>query len=385
MRQAQYVRKRRIFCGSLIGLMAILALTGCAEDEADSEKGSPLPSATPSPLAQEAAAKPQTSPDASAGKSLEELVAQYRDLGLTDTHNHDASDGAYAAMLPTWERDAVSRVVLFGDVSEPSAMYTDEVAWDAYTANPARFVPYFSGFDLHDKSSLEQVRKMLERGYFGLGEIAAASMYSPVVSKVAWKANDPMDGYLPQIYELCAEYKAPILLHIDPPNGYAVDQLEQALNAYPDTTFIFGHINAYNSPDHVEALLTAHSNLYADFFAGFTELSPDSDYKLEDFIPVMKKFPDRFLLSTDSGYGLESEEAAIGSMYRVLDLLDDPDVARRIAHDNYDALLRAEPATKTQLEAIRKLGLTGDRAPDLGRLSKLEAGKILIEHRVNMR
>ncbi|WP_276356460.1 amidohydrolase family protein [Cohnella caldifontis] len=317
-------------------------------------------------------------------KTLDELVAQYRDFGLTDTHNHDASGDAYWRMIGTWERDAVRRVVLFGDVSEPSAMDTDENAWNAYVQHPDLFIPYFSGIDLHDKSSLEHVRSMLERGYFGLGEIAGASSYSPMVSKVAWKANDPMDGYLPQIYELCAEYKVPILLHIDPPNGEPVSKLEQALDAYPNTIFIFGHINTYNSPENIDRLMGAHPNLYADFFAGFTDLSPDSGNTLKDFIPVMKKYSDRFLLSTDSGYGLQSEEAAVESMYRVIDLIDDPVVARRIAHDNFDAIIQAEPASKTQLEAIRKLNLTGDQAPDMSHLTKFEAGKILIDHSVDM-
>lgn len=100
---------------------------------------------------------------------------------------------------------------------------------------------------------------------------------------------------------------------------------------------------------------------------------------------MIKKFPERFFLSTDSGYGLPGgERDAIESMYRLLDALDDPDIARRVAHDNYDAILQAEPATKTQLDAIRKLKLTGDQAPDLAHLSKLEAGKILIENHVDM-
>lgn len=376
--------------GCLIALIGSVTMSGCSGNTGSSDSSGPASAAVASPVAtptgtgQENVAEQQPSNSAPAGRTLEELVAEYGDLGLTDVHNHDASSGAYARMLPTWERDAVSRVVLFGDVSEPSAIYTDQVAWNAYTENPDRFVPYFSGFDLHDDSSLEDVRKLLEQGYFGVGEIAAASTNSPVVSRVAWKANDPMDGYLPQIYELCAEYKAPILLHIDPPFGEPVDKLEQALDAYPDTIFIFGHINAYNSPENIEALMDKHPNLYADFFAGFTDLSPDSGNKLEDFVPVIKKYPDRFLLSTDSGYGLASEEGAIESMYRLLDLLGDPDIARRVAHDNYDAILQAEPATKTQLEAIRKLKLTGDRAPDLAHLSKVEAGRILIENQVDM-
>ncbi|MCY9665996.1 amidohydrolase, partial [Paenibacillus alginolyticus] len=134
----------------------------------------------------------------------------------------------------------------------------------------------------------------LEQGYFGLGEIAAASLYSPVVSKVAWKGESPMDGYLPDIFEICAKYKVPILLHIDPPNGMVIDKLEEALDKHPNTIIIFAHANAFNSPENIRKLLEKHPNLYADFYAGFTALNPASTNKLEDFVPVMKQFPDHY-------------------------------------------------------------------------------------------
>lgn len=317
-----------------------------------------------------------------AEKSVSQLVEQYGRLGLTDAHNHDAG-GSYGQMLEVWQRLGVKRVILFGDVSEPSAVRTDAVAWEAYQEHPEQVIPFFSGFDLHSPDSLETVRTNLEKGYMGLGEIAAASTYSPVVSKVLWKADHPMDGYLPQIYALCAEYKAPILLHIDPPNGWPVEKLEEALRAYPDTVFIFGHINAYNSPEAIGALMEKHPNLYADFFAGFTALSPDSGNTLKDFVPLIRQFPDRFLLGTDSGYGLPGgEAAAIEAMYRMLDLLEDQGLAQKLAHDNFDALVRDVPATKTQLEAIAVIERQkGIRLAGGKPLTKLEAGKILADNK----
>ncbi|WP_098744897.1 hypothetical protein [Paenibacillus sp. EZ-K15] len=115
-------------------------------------------------------------------KRLAELVVEYGDLQLVDGHNHDASGYAYSSMLATWEKYSVDRIVLFGDVSDPSAIRTDEIAW---------------------------------------------------------KTKDPMDGVLPDIYKLCAEYKTPVFLHIDPPSGEPVGKLEEALENNPDTIFIF--------------------------------------------------------------------------------------------------------------------------------------------------
>ncbi|MUT64670.1 amidohydrolase family protein [Paenibacillus sp. NEAU-GSW1] len=318
---------------------------------------------------------------AEATPTLEQLADAFEPLGLIDVHNHDASASRYSNMMSVWEKNNVDKVVLFGDVSEPSAIDSDAASWSAYQLSPDQFLPFFSGFDLHDEGSLDVIRDNLEKGYFGLGEIAAASSFSPIVSKVAWKANDPMDGFLPQIYDLIATYKAPILVHIDPPNGDPIVKLEEALAAHPNTTFIFGHMNVYNSPEELDRLLGKYPNLYADFFAGFAVYSAESGRNPEPFISIMKKYPDRFMLGTDSGYGIGSELQAIDAMYRILYLLDDPALAKKIAHDNMMALIEAQPATKTQLEAIQKLASENGKSYNSEELTKLEAGKILAEAR----
>ncbi|MBW7474354.1 amidohydrolase [Paenibacillus oenotherae] len=315
--------------------------------------------------------------------SLTQLIELYGGLPLADVHNHGASSSNYTSIINLWQRNGVDRIVLFGDVSEPSAVNTDETAWEAYEAHPDVIIPFFSGIDLHDPSSVEVAREKLERGYYGIGEIAAASTHSPLLANVPWKTEHPMDGYLPQLYELCAEYKAPLLLHIDPPSGVAVDKLEEALEAYPDTTFIFAHANVYNSPDNIRRLLAEHPNLYVDFYAGFTAFNSGSNDSLEDFVEVMRAFPDRFLLSTDSGFGLRSKELAIEAMYGMIHSLDDRKLAAKIAYENFDALMKRQPATRTQLQEIRKLkGAAADRAASAAApLTKMEAGLILLGQR----
>ncbi len=314
--------------------------------------------------------------------SILELVNTYKDLGVIDGHNHDASGLRYTSMLGTWHENHIEKVVLFGNVSEPSAMDTDLIAWDVYQQYPDKIIPYFSGFDLHSAESLEVIKNNLEKGYFGLGETVAASSYSAMTSRVAWKGNHPMDGYLPQIYDLIAKYKAPILLHIDPVSGEPINKLEQALDEHPDTIFIFGHINAFNTPAEVERLMEKHPNLYADFFAGFSIYNPLSGNRPEEYIPIIKKYSDRFMLGTDSGYGLDGGEVkAIEAMYQILDLIDDPVIARKVAHTNLMNLIQAQPATQTQLKEIHELEKVTGKKYDTETLTKLEAGKILAEGR----
>ncbi|MBW4838041.1 MAG: hypothetical protein KZY74_01485 [Paenibacillaceae bacterium] len=100
----------------------------------------------------------ETPPPENPTKSLEELVAEYGDLQLVDAHNHDASRFQYDHERPNWEQNSVDRVVLFGDVSEPSAVQTDNIAWGAYEEYPERIIPFFSGANLLEESGLQTVK-----------------------------------------------------------------------------------------------------------------------------------------------------------------------------------------------------------------------------------
>ncbi|WP_052675968.1 amidohydrolase family protein [Paenibacillus sp. IHBB 10380] len=214
-------------------------------------------------------------------KKLSEL---YQDITLIDIHNHAAEN---PSAVNEWTKYGIDRIVLFGDISEPSAQATDQLAWEHYRKDPSHVYPSFAGFPIYEEEGLSIVQEKLEQGYLNIGEVAAASSFSPVVSQVKWKAKHPNDGNLPQIYELAAKYHVPVLLHIDPPNGQPIEHLEKALEQHLDTTLIFGHANAYNTPENIKHLLDKHPNLYIDFFAGFTAYSPDSTLTLKDFVPLM--------------------------------------------------------------------------------------------------
>ncbi len=303
-------------------------------------------------------------------QSLQEL---YQELPLIDIHNHDAEN---PIAVQTWGQYGIDRIVLFGSISEPHAQVTDEEAWAQYLAEPDHVYPSFAGFPVYEEEGVTYVKERLEQGYLNIGEIAAASTFSPVVSKLKWKAEHPNDGYLPQIYELAAEYRTPILLHIDPPNGSPILYLEEALEQHRDTSMIFGHANAYNPPWNIEVLLAKHPNLYIDFFAGFTAYSRESTNKLQDFVPVIEQYPDRFMLSTDSGYGLSRYEAAQG-LYEIIDLLT-PETAVKVAYQNYERLVEQQPPTASQIEQIKALSAKAGRF-ETYRLNKRMANELIME------
>jgi predicted TIM-barrel fold metal-dependent hydrolase len=273
------------------------------------------------------------------------------DIPIIDVHNHDAIDHRYLNAINLWNRFGVKQVVLFGNVSEPEAIPTDELALDAARRYPDRIIPFVAGVDIRTSAGLAYVRRQFARGAKGVGEIVGMSSGSPVVSRVAWKGENLLDGFLPQLYELCGQWHRPILLHIDPPNG----QLEEVALLYPNTIFIFAHGNAFNTPERLHKLLRGTSNVLIDFFAGYTAYNDSAGLTLEDYVPLIEEYPNRFLLGSDSGYGVGYENAYI-AMRRLLNLVR-RDVAERIAYGNFKHLMCSadtECHTPTAAEATLK-------------------------------
>jgi predicted TIM-barrel fold metal-dependent hydrolase len=268
---------------------------------------------------------------------LDPIALPYKDITVIDIHNHDASGYRYRESTDIWDKYGIDKIVLFGDISEPSAQTTDQIAYDAYLNDRDRFIPFIAGINIFDAGCLTYIRDRFDAGVEGIGEVVAASSNSPVASVLPWKGNDPMDGYFPEIYALCAEYNRPVLLHIDPPTGLPVEKFMEAADSFPGTKFIFAHANAYNSPSNIEYLLEHSSNIYIDFFAGFTAYNPGSNYRLIDFVPVINEYPDRFMVSTDSGYDVGYDNA-YSAIYELFNLLDE-DVVVKIAGMNFLRLI----------------------------------------------
>jgi predicted TIM-barrel fold metal-dependent hydrolase len=268
---------------------------------------------------------------------LDPIALPYQDITVIDIHNHDASAYKYKESMDVWDKYGIDKIVLFGDISEPSAMTTDEIAFDAYRHNPDRIIPFIAGINIHESSCLDYISERFDAGVFGIGEVVAASTYSPVTADLPWKGDHPMDEYFPQIYELCAAYGKPILLHIDPPSGFPLEKLREAAFTYPNTNFIFGHANAFSSIGDLEGLLRDYSNIYIDFFAGFTAYDPESNYTLADYVPLINAYPNRFMVSTDGGFGIGYDKAYT-AIYELFDLLEE-DVVVKIAGENFLRLI----------------------------------------------
>ncbi|MED2974901.1 amidohydrolase family protein [Fictibacillus sp. B-59209] len=299
----------------------------------------------------------------------EPLYKVYKDLPLIDVHNHQSPEFPYRE----WDRLGVDRTVLFGGISEPEAMKTDELAWKDYEERPEQVYPSFAGINIYSEKGIAYTRKNLENGYLNIGELAAASTYSPIVSSVKWKAETPSSGKLNEIYKLAGRYKVPVLLHIDPAYGPPIAGLQRVLTRFPKVNFIYAHANVASSPENIEALLSKYSNLFIDFYAGYTEYGEGSEYELKDFVPLMEKYPDRFLFGSDSGYGI-GYDGAIAAIYEMIDLLSDK-TAVKVAYQNYESLIERQPPTQTQMNKIKSLSKSSAKY----KLNKREANELIMK------
>ena len=223
-----------------------------------------------------------------------DYVREYSDIQIIDIHNHDASH--YFKSLFVWRKFSIEQIVLFGDISSSDAQKTDKMAWKAYYKHPGLFYPFIAGVDTYNEGCLTYVKQNLELGCYGVGEIVTASQLSPMAADQEWKAENPLDGYLPELYELCAEYNAPLLVHIDPPSQRNIYIFEKSLSLYPDTLFILAHGNVYNSCDLLMELLANHDNLYIDLVVGFSE-NPECTETLDDYVRMNNSYPDRIMVS----------------------------------------------------------------------------------------
>lgn len=320
----------------------------------------------------------------------QELIEVYKDLPLIDVHSHDVKlvDSNekriqdYGSYVNVWETYGVDKTVLFGDISEPSAVQTDHLTWKYYKKYSDYIVPSFAGIPLDkDENGVEMVKEKLEQGYLNIGEILAASTYSPFAN-VQWKGKHPNYGVLPEIYKLAGKYKVPILLHVDPPKGAQINSLKVALENHPKTLFIFAHGNVHHSPGNLDLLLKEYDNLYIDFYAGFSRYNKGREHDLEDFVELIEKYPDRFFLGSDSGYdiGLENSYKA---MYELLDLLS-PETAALVASENYKKLIEEQPPTRYQIKKIKDLSEQLKIKDKTYRLNKRKANELIfrLEKRV---
>ncbi len=233
------------------------------------------------------------------------------DLPVIDMHLHfvdflQQSDGI-KALLRSMKRGNISKNVVFGlsvkkkwEFFEPREPHyylgdnsrciyynaTDEMVASGYLKlkekQRKRIAPTLCGFDPTDMACIDYVEMMFEKYDFwrGIGELLLRhDDLTNLTMGEPPRANHPA---LKKVYEFCARKGIPVCLHQNSTsvasslnssyhNDYEyLHELTEALEAHPDTTFVWAHCGISRRVQHpkyhemVRGLLNMYHNLHVD-------------------------------------------------------------------------------------------------------------------------
>ncbi len=216
-----------------------------------------------------------------------------------------------------------------------------------------RFHPFISGFNPVDKNAdahIERLLKLYPGLWQGIGEVFTRhDDLTAITSGDTPRANNEA---MARVYHLAAEHDMPVLLHSNitskrEKNPLYLAEVEEPLRNHPHTRFIWAHAGTsvelhrhQTELDFVrptlERMLEAYPNLYIDL--SWSVLKPyllNEDGKPDsEWVALVKRFPDRFMLGSDVVGKFENIGAQMHGFDPFLDALP-ADVAQNVARDNF--------------------------------------------------
>ncbi len=307
---------------------------------------------------------------------------------IIDSHLHytdflEKTDG-FPALCDAMDLAGVSKSVIFGmgiakqwDSSMPKApsyylsndsrcyyySATDYLLAEDLLAQPeeirSRFFPFCCGFNCNDKFAADHVEQALRLypGFWsGIGEIMSRH---DDLTALTYGEPPHVDGEGFQgIYDLAAKEGLPVLVHhnVTAQNTEKIlylDELYNALEYNRDCKIIWAHVGISRRVEvkHLikiaDELLRKNENLWIDiswlvYDYYFLDEFPDNYYdgdSLNDWVKLIEKYPDRFMVGTDKVGHWATYPAEVVKYYKLLDRLSDKTVDL-ICRDNILSLVK---------------------------------------------
>lgn len=238
---------------------------------------------------------------------------------------------------------------------------TDVLVAHAYKKLPAeqrqRFHPFLSGFNPNDKNADAHIRRMLELDpglWQGIGEVF--TRHDDLTALIHGDVPRANNEALARVYHLAAEYDLPVMLHSNitskrERNPLYLQEIEEPLRNHPHVRFIWAHagtsmeIHRHQKKldfllSTLQRMLEEYPNLYIDL--SWSVLRP---YLLDkqgrpdaQWLQLVSSYPARFMLGSDVVGRFDSLGEYMRGFEPFLDALPEQ-VARRVAHDNFLAVL----------------------------------------------
>lgn len=260
---------------------------------------------------------------------------------LIDAHLHfvdfiQESDGI-GKLVAAMDAGRISKAVLFGlpvkkkwDAAEKHAPHyylddnsrcyyfqgTDEIVAEAYLhlSPPARrrFAPLVCGFNPTDRYAARDIERTLDKYPFwrGIGEVLCRhDDLTNMTNEETARVNHPA---LCDVYELCAARGLPVLVHqnstsVSIHDDYEhLDELEEVLNRFPSTTFVWAHCGISRRVFHknyhemISTLLDRYPRLYVDIsWVVYDDVIALDLEPKKHWLEMISSRADRFCLGSD--------------------------------------------------------------------------------------
>jgi hypothetical protein len=287
---------------------------------------------------------------------MEALLKAMDETGVTDS----AVIGM--PLVKKWDEGDPKRPTYYLDNDSRAYWYsaTDFLVARALLELPkerqAHLHPFICGFNSADRNAVDHVERMLAlypNFWQGIGEVflrhddLTALTYGDVP-----RANSIAFG---RLLDLAAARNLPILVHSNIGPAWLqqptyLDELDSALRDHPNTRVIWAHggisrrIVLPNHTDLLRRMLSRHPNLTVDLFWVIFEqeiaLAGVLDHK---WVSLIEEYPARFVIGSDAVATFDQYKPAVQRYYLLLNALK-PETTRKVAHDNFLALLPAHHA-----------------------------------------
>lgn len=307
---------------------------------------------------------------------------------IVDSHLHfldflEKTDG-FPALVRAMDLSGVSQSVIFGmgiakqwdetlDVapsyylSNDSRCYyysgTDFILAEELLAQPAeirqRFFPFMCGINGNDRFAADHIRQMLRlypNFWCGIGELM--SRHDDLTALTYGEPPHIDHPAFLEIFDLGAEEGLPVLVHhnITAQNSEKIiyrEELERALAHNRKCKIIWAHVGISRRVEIqglttiADELLSSHKNLTIDiswvvfdyyFMDAFPSTYSDGD-TLDDWVRLIEKWPDRFMIGTDKVGHWSTYPAEVVKYYPLLEKLSEETV-RKICRDNIKGLVK---------------------------------------------
>ncbi|GAA4547705.1 amidohydrolase family protein [Pseudonocardia xishanensis] len=264
-------------------------------------------------------------------------------------------------MKKKWAQSEPRTPHYYLDGNDPCSYFplTDQLVADLYLQLPddlrARVAPTVCGFDPTDRLAVEHLEWAFDRYPFwaGIGEVMLR--HDDLTNLTAGEHPTASHPALDAVFDFARRHDRPLALHHDsasagrPAEHEYVPQLGAMLDRHPRTTVVWCHagvarrIEPHDQAALVDELLDAHPGLHIDVSWSLLDriVGPDEDGRSRqvdpDWVRLIDRHPDRFVLGSDSVAQLDDLRPLHGRLSRLVDAVH-PAHRDALAHGNAERL-----------------------------------------------